>query len=196
MDISESNLCIANECFAEYGYNETSVKILSNAMSISSNMFYYLFKNKESLFKIVLADEIEQFKTLTNRLVKRQTDSINSLCAYVTARTMGLQKSKNLLLVINDKSLSQRFLTQELLQDYKDFETLYLKNILQSGVQTGEFEIEDTKLEVSAITSALQQLGRSLNQFSIIDKSEKNLQQMLDTLLIGILKQQTTTLNS
>ena len=143
MDISESNLCIANECFAEYGYDKTSVKILSNAMSISSNMFYYLFKSKESLFRIVLADEIEQFKTLTNRLVKRQTDSINSLCAYVTARTMGLQKSKNLLLVINDKSLSQRFLTQELLQDYKDFETLYLKIFYSQ-----EFKPENLRLKI------------------------------------------------
>src|ERR1035437_9215710 len=125
MKINRSELSIASECFAKYGYNKTSPETLSALMGFAISTFYNQIKNKESLFKLVLEDEIEQFKILIESVINKYSNPIDSICAYVTTRTIGLQKSKNLLIVINNQQLSKRFLPQHLTQKYINVETKY-----------------------------------------------------------------------
>ena len=188
MNINQSELSIAGECFAKYGYAKTSLKILSEAMGIATSTFYQHVKSKKDLFKLVLYDEIEQFKKLIESVIKKYANPIERICAYITTRTIGLQKSKNLILVLNNKQLSRKFLPLQITQKYINVETKYLEDILQAGVQKGYFMVEDLKMEASAIISAIGSLVKVLNQFQIIEKSEEKLYQILNILLYGVIK--------
>lgn len=188
MKIKQSKLNIASECFAKYGYDKTSLEILSTKMNIALSTFCYQFKNKDVVFRAVLDDEIEQFKNLIQRVIEKNTNPFNSICAYIAARTIGLQKSKNLVLVITNKSLSRKFLNHQIVQEFTERETEYLEDILQSGVENGLFQIEDITIGALAISSTLQSMEKELNQFSNIEKSIEKLYGILNIILFGIVK--------
>jgi AcrR family transcriptional regulator len=188
MKIKQSALSIASECFAKYGYDKTSIKILSTSMDISISTFYAQYKGKDALFKVVLEDEIDRFKFFIIRGIAKHTKPMDKLCVYIITRTMGLQQLKNLLLVINNKRLSKRYLVKRLTQKYKKDEDVCVKNIVESGVESGAFQIENTTLIATAIISVLIGMGQSLNQFSNIEKSKEKLYQVLNLLLFGVIK--------
>jgi AcrR family transcriptional regulator len=185
----QSIINIARKTFIKYGFQRTTIKDITNSIGQSRSTFYYYFNSKEEIFKAVLEVEIEEFKNIILEVVKRQTEPMEKLRTYFQTRIIGLQQMKNIIWMINTESLSNKTSFLGLSKKLKEVEAECLSGILQLGVINGIFQTNDITMEINAISSTIQSLGRSLNQFSNIKTSQEKLDQIQNIIFFGIINQ-------
>lgn len=133
----------AGQCFAQYGYDKTTLADIGKAIHLNKASLYYYFKNKEELFiEVTLAETAEFVKGLQAAMAQMEGCE-EKVLYYVLARVDRYQEvlHRNRLTAENLAVLEGQFLS--LYQQIKEREVGFVEALLEEGVQKGEIASEN-----------------------------------------------------
>ncbi len=136
----------AIDCFGEFGYDGTSMRLIAEKLGISKPAIYYHFPDKQHLFQGIVAFVMDKFSNALETIKNDQTDAISKLKNVIL----------NLFKPLSDESNIKRFLHGMFSSDMKHgikfdhknmFETQenIILEIIQQGIDEGHFRVDINK---------------------------------------------------
>lgn len=177
----------ASIAFSKFGYKRTTLDDISAFTKVSKTGIYYYFKNKEEVFQEVIKKEAEKLQKNLLEAVNEQALPIDKLFAYVTARMKYLEKISNFYSVFKSDLFEQLNEINKNRVDFDKIEMNILYDILKSGVDRGDFSIEDINEATLVIFTTLKSLEIPL--FGINGDFDKNyfIENLVKICLYGII---------
>jgi len=183
--------------FAQLGYNKTTLDDIAHTLNMKKNSLYYYFESKEDLFRALLEREAE-------RIFEEQEQLLNGEPTYeMKLRVMidyilGLHSSR-------DKTLKSfrikafydimDFLKEEI-EELRKKQRILFSDILQKGIDSGEFIQHDNKKLAHYIFSTLNALiYEGYNESNVkyihelnLDKANGVMKGLIEYIFMGIKK--------
>jgi TetR/AcrR family transcriptional regulator, transcriptional repressor for nem operon len=154
-------LDVAQDLIQRTGVNAMSYADISKAVGIRKASIHYYFPTKEDLLANLLDRHNQEFRRLLEAIVTANETAGNKLYRYCSLFTENLNSEEQ------DKACLCGILTAELkslnpsivdriTQFYQDNE-LYLKQILQAGLESGEFTFRGTPQTMAKLIFSLME---------------------------------------
>jgi AcrR family transcriptional regulator len=191
-EIQVKILQAAQEVFNRYGYAKSTMDDIAREMGKGKSSIYYYFTSKEDIFKAVIEKELLLMKTRIVNAISLKDDAREKLKAYVVERMHGLKSLKNLYNVLRTEFNSQRDFVDQTRQQTDQEEINIVTGILDQGVRSGIFHLEDTLLTAIAIVTALKGMEIPL----LVTETdgdillEQRLDRLVDVLFFGIIRRE------
>lgn len=188
-DINRNGIVeVAKEIFAHYGFRKTTMNEIADGVGKGKSSLYYYFSSKEDVYRAVIEKEADTMKNKLIDAVERVDDPIEKLRMYVVTRMEILHELINFHQAIHSEHLTNIDFIQKMRKKYDNEEVIILKSILQFGVESKTFRIEDVDLTALTVATALKGLEipllASQNETSI----ELRVDRILQILFFGIVK--------
>ena len=178
----------ARALFVQKGYKATSIEDIVKATGCSAGNIYYHFKSKEGLFLHLIEEwdrEWEETWLAKESFYHTTFDKLYGMAEHLALHELNHPLTKVVDEFFNnaekDSQVEERI--QEMVQSYLDFN----RQLLQRGIDHGEFEITD----VSGLAIVLDSLLYGLSQHSRSMGREEALatyKLAMDVFLHGIAK--------
>ncbi len=180
----------ARELFSRYGFKKTTMDDISAAIGKAKSSIYYYFKGKEEIFEAVVESEALLLRArLTSILRDKKNDPQAQLKAYVMVRMQSIQQLANFYNALKSEYLNHLKFINEVRIKYQKEEIRALETILKSGVDRGEFKIDDVYTAAIAILTSMQGLEHPLFLGHIESSSvEPRIESAMKIILFGIVK--------
>ena len=186
-DVSEIILNSAKTIFARYGFKKTTMDEIAQAARKGKSSIYHYFKSKEDIFKAIVEKEADELSAAIAKAINAETTSEKKIRAYVLARMKGINNLTNLYSALKDEYLEHYSFIENVRVKYDTEEVNTIKGILKTGVEDGEFKIEDINLTAFALVTALKGLEYPLFIKNTNAKTEKRFEGLLNVLFYGII---------
>jgi AcrR family transcriptional regulator len=186
-DVSEIILNSAKTIFARYGFKKTTMDEIAQAARKGKSSIYHYFKGKEDIFKAIVEKEADELSAAIAKAINAETTSEKKIRAYVLARMKGINNLTNLYSALKDEYLEHYSFIENVRVKYDTKEVNTIKGILKTGVEDGEFKIEDINLTAFALVTALKGLEYPLFIKNNNAKTEKRFEGLLNVLFYGII---------
>jgi AcrR family transcriptional regulator len=181
-DVSEIILNSAKTIFARYGFKKTTMDEIAQAARKGKSSIYHYFKSKEDIFKAIVEKEADELSAAIAKAINAETTSEKKIRAYVLARMKGINNLTNLYSALKDEYLEHYSFIENVRVKYDTEEVNTIKGILKTGVEDGEFKIEDINLTAFALVTALKGLEYPLFIKNNNAKTEKRFEGYLNVL--------------
>lgn len=178
-DVRKKIVFVASKIFTRFGYKKTTMEEIALATRKGKSSIYYYFKSKEDIYKAVVEKEAEELKEELKEEVKKHIDPIEQLKAYVLFRMHKIKMVTNFYDALKSDHLSHLIFIEKIRKRFDLDEIKIVTQILQSGIDTGKFIIEDPDLSAVAIVTAMKGLEIPL----FIKKEHGNIEDRLDNLI-------------
>ncbi|SEM84740.1 TetR/AcrR family transcriptional regulator [Lihuaxuella thermophila] len=175
----------AVQVFAESGFDQAKMDDIAQAAGVAKGTIYYHFKSKEELFVGLMNEGMKRLIDCARRSIAVHDSPAEQLKALLHAHVhFFIQNEKLAKLVLNEA-----FGTKERQQQFRAKIREYLnliQEILQKGMETGEFQLEHPQETASAVFGAasvvvLQKIY-SLEQYGTQASVEAKIPAMIDSL--------------
>ncbi|MEJ5307819.1 MAG: TetR/AcrR family transcriptional regulator [candidate division WOR-3 bacterium] len=187
-NVKEEILKKANQIFAKYGYEKTTMDDIAKAVGKKKGALYYYFRTKEDVFVEVIEREIIYLKEkLFQSIVDKKTTK-EKLQTYVLNRYKILNEVANFYQTFKEDYYRQFEFVQKLRKKFDIEEEKFIEDILKDGVKKGELKDIDVSLTAESFVVAMK--GFEYRWTSEIDFNyvEKVIQSMLEIFFYGISK--------
>jgi AcrR family transcriptional regulator len=174
---------IAGDLFARYGYQKTTMDDIARACRKGKSSIYYYFRNKEEIFLAVLENEIIFMRSRILLALAECPDPMTRLKTYVLTRMDCVQNLVNIYNALKNEYLSQFGFIERIRVGYDEEELSLIKGILDEGVASKIFAVEDTYATALALVTAMK--GFEIPLF-FKENPELHIERRLD-MLLGIL---------
>lgn len=177
----------AREVFADKGYKEVTMKDIVEACDISRGGLYLYFDSTKALFEAVLAKEAAQTGDSFLNQVKDDATASDILTVFLKEQKKEiLSKDKTLTIAIYEFYFGNRVPKREN-RLRKQFESgvKVLTALIQTGVESGEFQCENPKAKARNIMYVLEGLRVAGNVFGV---SEDTVDEQLVVILQELMK--------
>lgn len=149
---------VARQLFARKGVENTTMNDIASASDKGRRTIYTYFKSKREIFNAVIASETEELLNRLRRIVDLPISPQEKLEKYIDCRFETMSE-----IVSRNGSLRAGFFRDVRKVDrarklITDKESSILKEILEEGVKTGEFQIHDLTGASLVITHTLHGL--------------------------------------
>ena len=185
----------AQKRFAHYGLAKVTVDDIAADLGISKAAVYYYFNTKEEVFREVISREGNSFITTARKIIDSELPSAEKLRHYSLKRLTLLNQYANLKLIGLQTWLEMKPLLSDVLKSFMQKEISLLREILQEGVENGQFvcdDVDSTALLIIHIYLGLsKQVFMSFSEFSNYEEHFKKLYaevELFISLLINGLK--------
>ncbi|MBX7107924.1 MAG: TetR/AcrR family transcriptional regulator [Chitinophagales bacterium] len=155
----EQILCVAEELFAEKGFEGTSVRELARKASINIAMISYYFGSKEKLFEAIVEFRTsyirEKLKRLNRDTVLDPFVKMDTAIDLYVERISALPHFHKILhheLMLQQRSNMHKAITDILLRNSKEMQKLIIE-----GQQLGYFRAADAQLLIITIIGTINQ---------------------------------------
>ncbi|MBR07908.1 MAG: TetR family transcriptional regulator [Rickettsiales bacterium] len=186
-DVSEIILNSAKTIFARYGFKKTTMDEIAQAARKGKSSIYHYFKSKEDIFKAIVEKEADELSAAIAKAINAETTSEKKIRAYVLARMKGINNLTNLYSALKDEYLEHYSFIENVRVKYDTEEVNTIKGMLKTGVEDGQFKIEDINLTAFALVTALKGLEYPLFIKNNNAKTEKRFEGLLNVLFYGII---------
>ncbi|WP_436664180.1 TetR/AcrR family transcriptional regulator [Alicyclobacillus acidoterrestris] len=135
----------ARRLFSQKGYHGTKIRDIANARGILSGSLYSHISSKEDLLFEIASDGAKAFVTAIQRVANSSMSPTEKVRAGLAAhiRVISNQLDVSRVFLHEWHALSDE--RRDIIQQKRDEYERYWKDILESGVQAGEFVIADPK---------------------------------------------------
>ncbi|OFX22026.1 MAG: hypothetical protein A2041_13575 [Bacteroidetes bacterium GWA2_31_9b] len=185
-------IAIASQVFSRFGFKKATMDDIAKASGMGKSSLYYYFKSKEEVFEAVVKHDADLLSIeLDKKVVKSNDNPKEKIRNYVLIRMKFLKEMVNFYEALKNDYLSNLAFTEKIRAKYDKEEQQIIQKILQEGIDHGIFNLSETKVSSIALATALKGLETALlikNEISI-DELEKHLDQTLQILFYGIVKQ-------
>lgn len=186
-DISEIILNSAKTIFARYGFKKTTMDEIAQAARKGKSSIYHYFKSKEDIFKAIVEKEANELSAAIAKAISTETTSEKKIRAYVLTRMKVINNLTNLYSALKDEYLEHYSFIENVRVKYDTEEVNTIKGILKTGVEEGDFKIEDINLTAFALVTALKGLEYPLFIKNNYAKTENRFEGLLNVLFYGII---------
>lgn len=186
-DVSEVILNSAKTIFARYGFKKTTMDEIAQAARKGKSSIYHYFKSKEDIFKAIVEKESDALSAALAKAINAETTSEKKIRAYVLTRMKVINNLTNLYSALKDEYLEHYSFIENVRVKYDTEEVNTIKGILKTGVEEGDFKIEDINLTAFALVTALKGLEYPLFIKNNYAKTEKRFEGLLNVLFYGII---------
>jgi AcrR family transcriptional regulator len=141
---------VADKLFGKFGFYKTSMDEIAKIARKAKGSLYYHFASKEELFKEVLDKEIELMKF--NLMIIVNNPDLNSkdkVKAYLITRMQILSESHIYQETIKADLYEHFEFTDNIRLNFENWEKQLMKQLIESGVHSGEFDIKIKETEAS-----------------------------------------------
>jgi AcrR family transcriptional regulator len=170
---------VARNIFSHFGFKKTTMEEIALATRKGKSSIYYYFNSKEDIFKAVVEKEADELLDELIRSISVIDDPIEKLKVYILTRMRKLKKLTNFYTVLKSEFLSHLEFIEEIRKKYDNDEIRIITGILEDGVKSGKFDIEDPHLSALAIVTAMKGLEVPI----FISKETSNFEERMDSLL-------------
>jgi AcrR family transcriptional regulator len=147
---------VAGDLFARYGYQKTTMDDIARACRKGKSSIYYYFRNKEEVFLAVLEKEIILMRSRILLAIAECPDPMIRLKTYVLTRMDCIKNLVNIYNALKNEYLSQFGFIERIREGYDKEELSIIKGILDEGVKSKIFAIEDTHTTAMALVTAMK----------------------------------------
>ncbi|HFE64874.1 MAG TPA: TetR/AcrR family transcriptional regulator [Caldithrix sp.] len=184
----ENILKVAQNLFAKFGLSKTTIEDIARKARMGKASIYYYFKSKESIYKEVVEKEGQVLQEKIITAVNAEQTPQKKIHTYFLTRMMALKELSNYYNALRDEYLDHYSFIAKARQSYDVFETNLIATILQEGVQSSIFEIENITLTAEAIVGALKGLEYQWTMEVSVEHIKQNVDTLLKILFKGIEK--------
>ncbi len=133
-------LDVAEQLFAEYGFDGTSVRDISKKGNINVAMVSYYFGSKENLLFSLINYRIESFKIDLQSEELRLSTAAEKMDLLVERYLKNMNNNRKMYkIVIHELSQKKKRFDIDIFNAVKDFNINLIDGILQEGEERGEF---------------------------------------------------------
>lgn len=164
----------AANLFNRKGYYETTIEDIANELRMTKGAIYYYVDSKEDLLfqchTLVATENILELQKVVNsddNPVVKLEKAIRAIISYIVSETAVFS-------VVNRFNMPSGEMREKIIQQRDEFEQLF-QSILEEGMKTGDFKIENVKLMRLLLVGSINFIP---NWFKPID-DESN-QEMVD----------------
>ena len=152
----ENILLVAEQLFAELGYEGTSTRQISKEADVNMSMINYYFGSKEGVFMEILSNRIKDFNLQLKSISEDQAPNMDKLLRVVDGY------AKRILSNIPFHRMMQRELS--LAQRPEMFSTIkeammanvsLIENIVNDGIAKGKFRKVDVRMLIATIIGTI-----------------------------------------
>jgi AcrR family transcriptional regulator len=179
---------IAQNLFAKFGLAKTTIDDIAKKARMGKASIYYYFKSKESIFQEVIDKEGRALQDKILVAVNTEKSPQEKMQAYFITRMVALKDLINYYSALRDEYLDHYSFVTKARQSFDVFETTLISNILQEGIQSGDFEVENAALAAEAILAALKGFEFQWTIEIPAEQIETNINTLLKILFKGIEK--------
>ena len=179
---------IAQNLFAKFGLAKTTIDDIAKKARMGKASIYYYFKSKESIFQEVIEKEGRTLQDKILVAVNTEKSPQEKMQAYFVTRMVALKDLINYYSALRDEYLDHYSFVAKARQSFDVFETTLIRNILQEGIQSGDFEVENAALAAEAILAALKGFEFQWTIEIPSEQIETNINTLLKILFKGIEK--------
>jgi AcrR family transcriptional regulator len=179
---------IARHIFTHFGFKKTTMEEIALASRKGKSSIYYYFNSKEDIFKAVVEKEAEELKAELLNKIQNIEDPIERLRVYITVRMRKLNKLTNFYTALKSEYLSHLEFIDHIRKSYDLDEIKIIAGIIQDGIESGKFSVDDPQLSAIAIVTAMKGLEVPLFINKVHGNFEARLNNLLNFLFYGIVK--------
>jgi len=140
-DTRDKILSVANKLFSRFGFHKTSMDEIAKIARKAKGSLYYHFASKEDLFREVVSKEIENLESSLSKIVKSNEPSASKkLSKYLIKRMEVLNDAANYHETLKADFFEHFDFIDDLRKEFDEWEKENIKNIIQEGVKSKEFE--------------------------------------------------------
>lgn len=187
-DVRSRIIDAAKALFGRHGFRKTSLSDVAKEARMGKSSLYHYFPNKEELFRAVVTAEMEVLSQRVQEAVSREDSPEAKLRAFVLTRMHVLRKLANAYASLHEEYLDHLGFIDRFREQAFQAEVEMIRNILEEGTQTGEFEVTDIGLAAYAIALALKGLEFPWMVKSQEARLDRDLSVLLEMLMRAIQK--------
>ena len=181
-------LTAARSIFSKYGYKKTTLDDIAFAIKKGKSSLYYYFNSKEDIFKAVIEYESNIITKELKDNISLVKDPMKQLENFITSRYNLLKKVVVFYDALNNDLITHLDYVRKVREKYDRLEAEMIKHILQKGIDSDVFYLENIELTALAIQTAIKGIDIPL----LISKEEINIEkkvkEILRVLFYGIVK--------
>jgi AcrR family transcriptional regulator len=190
-DKEEHILQMAEHVFAKFGYNETSIRRIAKGANVNLAMVHYYFGTKEKLLYAVVDAKMIMIAEILHTLDHKDAMPYQRLHDFTESYAdLVIQHMGFYWLLLSEYRRDTNDATSKLVRNFFRDCVNNIKELLQGGIESGEFKMVDTEVAgfmiLSTITNVLISPNFSLEQSSA--KKKARIMAFLDDYFIYQLK--------
>ncbi len=174
--------------FQELGYKKTTMNDIARASGKGKSSIYYYFDSKEHIFKSVVLNEAVLYRQKVLEAINKNETPYDKIKTYIMVRMQTDRILHNFHTALNDPELRYIEYVDRLKKLYDKEEYRLFRRILQSGIDSGYFEIYDIKNAAIGIVNAMRGIEHTLLLNPEDPNREKKVEIILNIVLYGIVK--------
>ena len=181
----------AIQVFMEHGYEKTKIIDVAQTAGIGKGTIYEYFDSKEELFCCILEEYCQYYKESVKTILLNLKEGTSKDKLLAVVRMENDLKHQVKLKSLNPVQLMVEFTNfpglKQAIQEMLKFKFDTVCNILEEGVNSGEFR----QINIPLATAALMGAGSSievLSQAPQYDQEEFTEENLLDLLIYGLHK--------
>ena len=178
----------AQQLFGRFGLNKTTVDEIAKLARIGKGTIYHYFKSKEDIFVEVIDKESQYLKEKILQAVQQADSPKEKLRIFTLTRIRVIKELANIYYVLQSEYLLQYDFVEKARQNNFREEISIVKNILEEGINSGIFEVEDAEATAFAMITVLKGLEYPWTIKTLHSDIEKSVDTMMRILLRGIEK--------
>lgn len=160
MTTRERILRAAAELFRKRGFNGTSMQDISSSVGITKSSLYHHFPSKQALLSEILELTVDRVTPAVQAVASSSLPAADRLHRVVETHVVELIRDRDNLACFIEEG---RYLAPAYMKAYvakRDRYELFFRQILEDGIETGEFGGHDVRLSVMAIFGMCNWIGR------------------------------------
>ncbi len=188
-DFRQKIVSVASEVFNRFGYKKTTMDEIASQLGKGKSSIYYYFSSKVEIFQAVVEKEVGVLRAEVRKSIEIAKDPKEQIKNYVLTRMKAYKSVINFNNAMRDNILLHLDFVQEIRARYDKYEVELVEKILISGIEAGDFVIENPKIASFGIVTALKGIQEPMLESSDNKNMEENLDNLLSILFYGIIKQ-------
>ncbi|MFH1809458.1 MAG: TetR/AcrR family transcriptional regulator [Pseudomonadota bacterium] len=162
--------------FVKQGLRHTTVEQIAASAGIGKGTVYLYFESKGGILLAIARREAGELLRKVRSAVRREHDATGQLRAFLQARVQGVRDLLSVHGIAADLMRELRPDIESLYQEFNLAERAIVEDILEGGVERGEWRVDDVAMASLAISASLRALeepwlyeGRELRQAQKVD---------------------------
>ena len=189
LDTKSKILAIAEELFAELGFDATSTRLIAKKAGVNIAMLNYYFGGKEGLYMAILERHITANRVRLQHINSDNISSFEKLDRFIDGYVDGMKRSicvQKLMYI--EMSLSLRSKLSEQIIELLSKNLVEVKRIIDDGVANGSFADVDSDMLIASMFGTKIYLINASPMAALLFNGDANCQELLSDEIVARLK--------
>jgi AcrR family transcriptional regulator len=179
---------VARKLFAEFGKNNITMHDIATVSKKGRRTLYTYFKSKNDIYFAVIENELTILLKKLQTVANKNIPPDEKLSEYIFVRQNAIKESVKRNGSLRSDFFKDIYEVQRARRRIDIIEQEIIKNILDSGVEQGVFDIEDTKMGSMLILYSLKGIETPYTRERISEYMDERRPQIIKALFEGIRK--------